>query len=139
MGVSYSAYTVVGIRVKEHQLYKEKRIRECKHPFVEDARFCPVCGKSMFSVEYESIAGYDEGSVEFLGFDVYGGTLNEDDSIGTDIFIGVGCLVDDEYEPKKFDLLNEEEVRNELKKKLEPLGLWNEKDFGIWTVLYCSY
>ena len=32
-----------------------------------------------------------------------------------------------------------EELKIELKSKIEPFGLWNEDSFGVWCIQYCSY
>jgi len=35
--------------------------------------------------------------------------------------------------------MSSDEIKAELKKVLEPLGVWDEKEFGLYTILYCSY
>ena len=35
--------------------------------------------------------------------------------------------------------INIEEVKTKMREKLEPIGLWDEETFGLWSVQYCSY
>ncbi len=30
-------------------------------------------------------------------------------------------------------------LKEDLRRTLEPLNMWNPETFGLWTVLYCSY
>lgn len=47
------------------------------------------------------------------------------------------------YQKDEFDMLDRyddiEQLKEELKAKLEPHGLWDEESFGIWIIQYCSY
>jgi hypothetical protein len=39
----------------------------------------------------------------------------------------------------KCDISDIQAIKEQMQAKLEPLGLWDESKFGLWSILYCSY
>lgn len=101
MGVDYSAYAVVGVRLDP--------IRANLDELRNDGLLC-YWGTDHDYV-YVGIA---------TGEDTYSNG-GDDDSF-------VSLQADDVAQ-----------IKEKLREYLEPIGLWDEKQFGLWSVLYCSY
>ncbi len=144
MGVDYSAFTILGMMIKEETYSKltshKNRKPGCEHhPLQEGAKFCPECGAPSFiSIErprvYFSEFAYE---MENKGFDV--GYTTDDQHV----VIGIGYKLDgQEDEPKRFPVItkqDEQDLINRLKIELVPLGLYNPDNYGYWSMIRCSY
>jgi len=131
MSTNYYAYTVVGIKFAKNEIYRSEKARLCKHPLPEDknAKFCPVCGQKLWQTIEESIPEYDDMTEQLAGVPAVWDTDQRH------LFVGVVTKTEDSGK-------NDIElplIKDMVKRPLELKGLWHEKRFAIWTVLYCSY
>ena len=142
MGVSYVAKAVIGVRIRGDRLKTVQDVRGCGHP-LGSGRFCQSCGKlswvpqdtilSAFAhpkwpEEYTDEPGDGEGLGLFFGTDrrwaVY----------------GYGVVGRNDNEPDGVDVERTvTDIQTACEAVLGPLGLWDEKEFGLWAILYCSY
>ena len=143
MGADYSAHAVVGVRLRPSQFVTktEKRSPGCSHSF--DSGFCPECGAKKEIIRKVTTDAL-EGEPTFEGMLVTYGTESEFVYIGHCSTHESGTAEepysnggpDDAF--AKLTGENVEQIRDDLKSRLEPLGLWDARDFGLWTVLHCS-
>ena len=140
--MSMTAYAVfaVGVKVHEKDLYLDKKVRGCKHAAKDNAKFCPECGKPMWDETTAPRKEYDESQDTFCGFDIVRSGTD-----GDSVIIGFeGVKAGDYEQPMMMSIphwsdKNLEDTKRQLKEKLEPLGLWKEKNFGQWLIQYASY
>ena len=138
MGVDYYSYLVVGCSIDEDKLKIPTKVRacDCNVDKIEDMKFCSKCGEEVWKEDYDLIEGYEEDE-SFLGFDLVYNTDNEN------CWIAIRKKEVGGYNRNEFDMLdpsdNIEELKAELKAKLEPHGLWDKESFGIWVMQCCSY
>ncbi len=148
MGVSVSVYGILGVRIPDRdRLYSSRRTRGCSHalPYYGAGKFCPTCGKPVWEGEDVPVDGYDDGretgsEPTLGGLDVLS-TSSENQSreafvcslqlqLGDPMYGGwVSGLAADRAE-----LADVAGAAKELRELLEPLGLWDEKEFGFWVV-----
>lgn len=138
MGVDYYANSVIGMGISPELLEKEQRRRGCGHPEGR-GRYCAECGKPMYISTKESIDGFD-------GDTLFGLAVSSSTDNGYFVVHLVGVTTDSSRSDSdtgcKMIPLEDDVVaksRQTIKEKLEPAGLWNEKTFGLWSILYCSY
>tara|TARA_Y100000034_G_scaffold37672_2_gene46322 strand:- start:2476 stop:2889 length:414 start_codon:yes stop_codon:yes gene_type:complete len=137
MSAVWHSYAVIGILIDKDKLYKEaKTVKAFAHNHPRTMKFCPDTGKELWKEVREPIPEWDES--ETLGsFKVHTSTDSHDHV--------VGIIAADEAEmrgsgvdfTKLPDNLADEKYK--LKELLEPLGLWDESKFGLYSILYCSY
>lgn len=146
MSVSYSSYAVIGVKIDPKKLVITEKVRNCSCEVknIEKKKFCSSCGKKVFVEEDTYIPQYDDDAhkkdfpfyYSLCGFPLIYNTDN------IDAFVAFICCECDDYNDNPFsDLsnINIEEVKTKMREKLEPMGLWNEENFGLWAVQYCSY
>ena len=148
MSASWHAATVIGIKVP-----KDKVIREetyfcnkciCK-PQIDpeiypEAKFCPACGGYIKRKCIRNVVLFDglipwrkEGS-SICGWSVYAGTD------GRFFYIGIFIAESEGDYDKKSPLPNiSKDEMIKFRRDMEKAGLWDQKAFGMWTILYCSY
>jgi len=129
MSTDYKAYTVIGVKIPEEKLHVTTKKRGCSHKEAA-SKHCAECGKPMWITAKEEIPAYityQEDS-QFAGLDGIDEGTDRDD-------IYVGEVLEHLFE-KIPDI---EKLKEKIRLALEPLKLWDEKKFGIYTVLYCSY
>jgi hypothetical protein len=140
MGIDYSACSIIGVMIPNP--YVKVQERGCHHA-EKKAKFCPECGKPMYEEQkrqhpiievlddYRSekttklklIWSTDQGEA-YVGF--FKGESDGSRSGGA----RAGLKVD-------LPDINIQELKSALRKELKEL--YNENNFGLWTVLYCSY
>ena len=133
MGVSYWSYLIVGCKVDKEK-FKINKIEESCYCDVRGKQFmeyCSKCGKKVVEEDYDVIDGYEEDE-SFLELPLVHNTDYKDCWI---------AIYKEEFEDcVKMELPKTiEELKIELKSKIEPFGLWNEDSFGVWCIQYCSY
>lgn len=145
MGADYTAGALIGIRVDPTKLYREKQEKAFKHSYPLDWKVCPKTGRELWRTVREPIDGavsrYEGEDASKIGpYDVTYGTDHETAFIcivsTNDTYSNAGNDCAMVSIPVGFNIVEEKE---KLRETLEPLGLWDEKLFGLWTVLYCSY
>jgi hypothetical protein len=111
MSVSFKAYAVIGVKINPRLLFQNG---------------LPVPG---YDVENETLGG----------FGIYQGTDEQDAFVG---FLGTGrntSFRNDNQMIKLPSNLSIPDAEVVMQKLLEPLGLWDPKHFGLWSVLYCNH
>ena len=133
MSTDYTAYTIIGIKIPEEELHTTVKKRGCKHPET-NTKCCPECGAQMWITTKEDIPEYESGSEKFMNLKAIKGTDDTDLYVGEIFETGNSNGGNDEA----FNKIPETEtLKNKIKTKLGKY--WNEKRFGIYTILYCSY
>ena len=140
MGADYSSYSIIGLKVDPDKLYTEAIRKTYNHNHPENMKFDPETGKKLWETRQEPISQFNESEEEFSGYPVVFGTDRGEAFIciycASGTYSNGGSNSSFTKIDEDFNLIKE---KKEMKNLLEPLGLWNEKDFGLWTVLHCSY
>jgi hypothetical protein len=134
MGASFYAQTVIGMRVKNDQLYKERERQGCRCYFRGHGGFCSSCGAAMTVGEDVPVEGYDPTSEKLLTFDVVKHSYS-DDAFITSVCVEVRT---EGTEGKMIVPPPWNWIKQNMKEKLEPLGLWDEGSFGLWCIGHIS-
>ena len=162
MGAYYFAKAIIGVKLpNEDDIPKAKvmvRKRAFDHGYDDDGEmeYDPRSGKKLWLDEKEEV----ESGYPSVVFDVHGEwediDLEQGQTIikfpngikyayGTDCLSWyVGFVVEtgstNGGEDIAFSKLpNIEHLKGVLRNTLEPIGFWNEDDFGLYCILYCSY
>ncbi len=146
MGTDYYAQTVIGIRVPRSKLIGEEvgymNNCICTPKTYSFTRYCPNCGretkrevrtnKPLFQ-ELADKQGYME-DMSLLGWPV-----RQDFSDAKHFYIGMHAsgLVNHDSRMDLPDL--SEDVIHEFRSDMNSLDLWDEENFGLWTILLCSH
>ena len=138
MGVDYDSYVVIGCEVDSSKLYSVQKVRNCNCEIddADTANFCSNCGRAVWGEENLPIEGFDEDNYKFMDYQVVTVTDNER------FWIAIRSARASDYTDEAVKLETPDDIsglREELKSKLGPLGLWDEKKFGIWVIQYVSY
>lgn len=148
MGADWYAATVIGIRVPKDKVVREEtyfrnncicKPRQRGPEVYPEASFCPTCGKLIRRkcvrdvVLFDGLTPWKNGS-SICGWPVYTGTD------GMFFYIGVFVVeVAGEYD-KKSPLPNiSKDTVIKFRRAMEKAGLWDQEEFGMWTILTCSY
>jgi hypothetical protein len=141
MSTTHTAYTVVGVRLHENQLVRYRKVRGC-NCFDVDTRneFCPHCGARVWKQHKSRILKVDVDDGQSLTANI---KLIQPHYECKDFFAGMVFSCDNNWaygEEKAcwdFKYWPDEKVvrsiRAELKKLLEPHGVWDERGFGVYT------
>jgi hypothetical protein len=138
MGADFTSSAVVGLKIDPKKLTISKKVRSCKCDVkdIETMKFCPKCGEEVFTEELDCIPGYNEDG-DLCGYKLIFGT----DQI--EAYVCAFLAEQDDYGDKVQDFTqlpdNIKEIKEKMRDTIGPLGLWDEKKFGLWSVLYCSY
>jgi hypothetical protein len=136
MSVTYKACTIIGIKISSSILRVTAKRRGCSHKEAE-SKHCSECGKLMwisYNKEIPAYAAY-QGNDKFAGLDA---TTTGSES-NDDLYVGEIYEQGDDETPSFKQVPDIEKIKNKVKTALESSNLWDEKKFGIYTVLYCSY
>lgn len=138
MGVDYYANAAIGMKIDPARLRNNPtKVKAFEHNYSEEFDFDHKSGKKLWTMERAPIPEFDEDKVTLAGYPLVYTTDNRDcvvavASSGTGSSrrgnddMGMGSL------PSQADI---EAFTN----KMKSLGIWNQQDFGLWSVLYCSY
>ncbi len=139
MGVSFYSYAIIGVEINIQDLYTREYNRncDCDIEFNADAppKYCSGCGNAFLKETMENIEGFN-GS-RFNGWDVI---FNTDRKKAV---IGMTTASAREDSDKNISFLQMPAVdltsiKEELKNALGT-RFWDEKKFGLYSVMYCSY
>jgi hypothetical protein len=141
MGYDAGAITAIGLKVPAGDLMVEKTVRIKKGP--KGAKFDPETGAALFDVRNDPIEGYEPWDHLTVGkrkFEVKYAN-GEDDKVVISVWSQSAGGYGDQFQ---FVSLNEIPTEEELEADKailrEALGeLWNEDNFGLFTLLYESY
>ena len=144
MGYSASAVAVIGIRhqpgVIKAKLFRNVQRRACRHTIYPNQKFCPQCGKPATKETQVSIKEYDDENETLCGYKLVGrgeGYYDDPEFIAfwTSFQVdrnNVRSLTTQLWGTSWSD------VREEMKQKLSPLGLYDERGFGLHVFLHES-
>lgn len=155
MGADYYAKVVIGVRVQASKLYEKKTVKAFDHDFPSDWKVDPKSGRSLWERQTTFVLGehgvleddyewrdgrqpkgakaavvFEQGRGDDRGDHAYIGRVIAQIEVGRQGENGNKKVVDSD-----FDLTHEAAFLREL---LEPLGLWNKRNFGVWLVSYVS-
>jgi hypothetical protein len=161
MGADYYAKAIIGIELPDEDTIPRAIIKTRKRAFDHDfgddgeTEFHPKDGRKLWLDEIEEVeANYpayifdvgeyeveecDEGQtlIHFPdGTDYAYGTDGEAQYVGFVLETGSSNGGQDEVFSKLPDI---EHLKEVLKSILEPIGFWDDDNFGLHVVLYCSY
>ena len=146
MSATAIAYTIVGSKVNRDDFFtrKERSAHEdCAE--VGPGPYCQTCGRSIHEVVVTAPPVEEfvpEGGHDYQGW--IGGLDIKPVSNGeTDHFLAVIVCESqpawrDDGGPQKLPIYDIVAAREKVQAVLEPLGLWEPENFGIWTALYYS-
>jgi len=153
MSCNSYGYTIIGVRLDNKALKnaikkeEEKTLTEkrgCSHYVPESSKFCQECGAERIIISAKEIS-----QDELIGQIKINYNCRASTTENKDIFV----TISENYIAKTEDInshgsyasinipTNEDMLilSSKLKEKLEPYGLWDDNNFKIWTVGYCSY
>lgn len=136
MSVDYYSYAVIGLKIDPSSLMKKTKKRGCNCKIEQIGKFCPECREPSYVIDETPIEGYDYSEQTFHGYKVVFSTDEQE------AFICAIYAMSRSYEDKPslsgvpYDI---KKLKEDMKNVLGPLGFWNEKEFGLWSVLHCSY
>lgn len=141
MGVDYYAKSIIGVKIAEPKV--AQKVRGCNHAEGK-GKYCAECGKPMFFQEtclhpiLETLKN-NGGTPLFTKLGLVWGTDQEEAYVGFFKNSSSSSRSGDGRDAGKVDI-NDIDIPAIKKALQEVLGeLYNEKNFGLWTVLYCSY
>lgn len=148
MSVDYAAWTVIGVRLNENQLVRYRKVRGCNcFDVSSNFNFCPTCGKEAHKSHKHYVAPFNDDCDELrtewgngltlvrphyeCGHFFFGHVLGVARDVGV---VDFSC--DFVHWPDQ-DFI--QRVKQDLIKILNPLEIWDEKGFGIYTFLGVSW
>lgn len=138
MGADWSSNSIIGVRIRNPRV--QTKTRGCRHP-ESTARFCAECGEPMWETSTELSPKLDdlENSTKHpSGLQVCYSTDQREYFVGMYMTDGGSNRHSDGVNKTELPpVINTAEIKAKL---MEYLGdLYNEREFGLWTVLHCSY
>ena len=144
MGCSYSAHTVLGLRIPyqtmkaNYEHMNTRVVRGCEHEVPEGQKFCGICGaprEKTVTTKFYFGDWQEEIQERNPGLHV----IEDCNESAQYIYIGFASESREGNPGCKFEMPSQEQVEA-LKKALRdgfiPLGLWDPRNFGVWTFLY---
>lgn len=143
MGYNAHAVGVVGLHfgpgVIAAKLHTEEKVRGCKHIMRDDAKFCPECGAKAFNVIDKPIKEYDEDDEEhkLCGYTLLARSSEDYDDPEYIAYHWTDYRKVKQSRTFPMNMLQRlPAIQEEMQKKLQSLGLFNKKAFGVHVFLY---
>lgn len=149
MGVDVYAMSGIGLVFKPNKFAKSVMVKKFNHNYGQDVAYCPKTGKKCWEletkflktpvIEHPHLVIDSDDDVEINKIGNYK-VINSDD-------LNVVCIVSaktksdrDGARPvwAKLPVDFDKKIK-EFKKDMQALGIWDEKKFGLHTILYESY
>ena len=145
MGYSAYAVAVIGIRyapgvIKAKLLKKEKK-RTCEHPLKGDVKFCPECGAPAYTTFPVPIDEYVDGEGDgdtLCGYKLVDRGEGYYDDPEFIAFWSSDCVRARDTVSEAVQDFAFHDIEVKMRAKLGPLGLFNEKTFGLHVFTYES-
>lgn len=141
MSSTYTAYTVIGVRLRQDQLVRSREVRGCMcHRDNTNTPYCPHCGKPTWKQHTYTILKSDDAGNLTANI-----KMVEPWHQAEECFLGM--VFSSDHEPHHGICCNfvhvpaDKVVRDvlaDLKALLEPHKLWDEREFGIYTFVGVS-
>jgi hypothetical protein len=140
MGADYYSKSFIGQKVDEEKLRIPVVKAGCSHKNGPKVKFCPECGNKAWITVNESEIDLED-LAEKSGLELIYSTNSDETFLAfPEHYAKSGssnCGEELDFKPLSDNAVKD--AKDALKTILEPLKLWNEADFGLWTILYCSY
>lgn len=128
----YSGFAAIGIEIDCGKLIGSvELVRAFPHEYPEDIKFCPNTGRKLWLQRETNIKEYDSHKNTLCGLPLRGTT--EDGRTVVCIATVEADATEGEFGFTKIPDLAV--AKNQLREKLEPLGLWDEGSFGLYSLL----
>ena len=131
---STSSFVIIGLMVDHDKLYITKQQRRCGCAVenIESMTYCSKCGKPVMEEAESPIPEITNHKIG--GYHVH--CINDCHIIS----IPETYKTDDDYAMNKVEIPKKwDEIKENMKSVLEPLGLWNDDKFGVWSGLEGNY
>lgn len=153
MSCSSYGYVIIGCKIDEKKLNlaiekirdnSKKETTGCSHDVPEQNKFCPECGAPKKIITMNGLLSVREFLDNINGLFVVAST-DEEDFFGTidrKYIVRTGDINESGggYRELKIpSVLEVNDISSKLEQILSPYGLWDENNFKIWLVGYCSY
>ena len=146
MGCDFKAKAVIGIKIRLADIPTKHIVEKAfDHSYSAGMRFDPQTGRKLwkeshvpeiaFSEEYEGDLDAGTKLITVTNAEAF------DDGYGEDLVFGFGVDGTNSNGGATMDFCtipDTELLKKNLKKALEPYGLWEENKFGLYTILYCG-
>ena len=132
--MSYKAYAIIGLKIKEEQLFTEQTVKAFDHDFSEEYLFHPRDGRKLWHLK-ENPKDFYNSNIEVIHikgrmWNILTSTENQE------FYVAMTFTVQDEYNGGKYFVsLKDENLIDQFREDMIELGLWNEENFGLWSVL----
>ncbi len=139
MSTEYHTVLVVGVEIDKSKVFKKTLVRGCRHSIdsLTPGHFCARCGNKIWINGIEIIPEYeDEHEITLAGIPVF----SDDDNL---MVVGhrsitIGFYTDQGTSGMMPQGADNDQYKEKLRQKLEPLGLWDKDKFGTWIIMWCS-
>jgi hypothetical protein len=142
MGASYYAYTVIGCEVTDKVRTKEIVGEGCSHHPSSYHAFCSTCGKAVRRERWVNAPGYESDDERIVHegnkLEVVGTTDNKRLFAGVILKVDGGAK-DGGAKMLQLDHATIDQIADQVRSILQPLGFWESDAFGIWCVQHCAY
>ena len=127
MGTSVTATAMLGVKISVDVIEHKTQVRGCKHNETKN-KFCSECGEETWKIEVE----YDDHPIHEVTdcISVSDPFVHQFSYDGNEVWFGVGDQIDPKYDDKEstaFGLPDIENIREQIKSVLEPIGCWDKK------------
>lgn len=134
MGADYYAKAAIGLKISPKQLQLPPiKVKTFEHNYSEEFQFDPKNGKPLWKMEQQLHKSCDEEREFFGSYPMIHSTDSKD------FVIAVVKTDSDTYRECNMAKLPSQRAITKFKNDMMAAGLWNEADFGLWAVQYCSY
>lgn len=141
MSATIIAYTIIGSKVDRSDFFIQAE--ESVHGGCGEmgtGQYCPTCGKSVHAVEVTSdpVPGFEPEEGDECQGVIEGMSLHPMGDVAG-CFLVVECHKvepDFDSDPKVFHSIDMDAAREKVRAALEPIGLWEPEEFGVWTALH---
>lgn len=131
---STTSFIVIGVMVDKNKLYvtKAERNCDCEVDGIENMKFCSECGATVMGKVKVNIPEIEDYKIE--EFPIH--EFNDHSIISIPETYKKGYEDDINFVkiPENWN-----ELKEKMKETLEPLGLWDDKEFGVWSGVEGEY
>ncbi len=136
MSADFSSYLFIGLPIDKSKLVTVEKVKAFYHEFPEEYRVSPIDGKPLWKINHIPITGYDDSNDKLFDYDV----ICTDEEQYFICFKKYEADSENEFVKLSDTEINKfTDIKKTMKECLEPLGLWVEDKFGIYSILNCSY
>ena len=147
MSAIYHAYAILGVLLLGSDCFRTKEVKAFPHDYPKEWRVEPTTGKTLYRTEKVGLLDH------IADHDLFGYSVKKNgdptaicrvDHGDDDSYVYVGMVADDQAWDRgqgtvPMQVLNPatfSSVKCRVQALLEPLHLWDEKNFGMWACQY---